>query len=122
MTKINEEHMAKLFNGFGVNTQSPTPPANEQNQFPQSSQYVSSNPIPSTENKTSCPTEETLTTGKRPRKNRVSFMCRISETNLMKIRLLSATSGRSVSDFIDQSVSSFLADYEAKNGNILART
>lgn len=122
--KIDEEHMAQMFGGFGLTCNTPIPQS-ESNVV----DTVHPQPTPSQEQETepntdgSIPSEPTAAEPPKKKKKvaKVSFMCRLSEDNLMKIRMLSAISSKSISDYIDESVSSFLEEYEAKNGVIRTR-
>ena len=121
--KIDEEHMAQMFGGFGLTCNTPisqseskvvdavqTKPATFQEQEADTSYNAPLLPGPIAE-----------TSKKKKKVAKVSFMCRLSESNLMKIRMLSAISSKSISDYIDESVSAFLEEYEGKNGVIRTR-
>lgn len=116
--KFNDDHIAGIFTGFGLTCTTPAEDAQTQGQ-----------PAPQAviESKTISPTsveseEEPQPKEKRkPKKDRVSFMCRISESNLRKIRLLSATSCKSLSDVIDSSITEYFKNHEHEYGDLLSR-
>lgn len=122
--KFNDEHIAGIFTGFGLTCT--TPAEDTQTQEQPVPQTVTA-PQPVTAPQTSSPTsveieEEPKPKEKRkPKKDRVSFMCRISESNLRKIRLLSATSCKSLSDVIDSSITEYFKNHEHEYGDLLSR-
>lgn len=118
--KFNDEHIAGIFTGFGLTCTDPMPEPNKTKDDNSSPTPQNTKEPVSEENEEIVPA--TLQKKKsRQKTDRVSFMCRISESNLMKIRLLSATSGKSLSDFIDSSLTEYLCNHESEYGNILSR-
>ena len=117
MGKLNEEHLASLFNGFGLtqNTSSEKNPSTTPSQTAPVMSVAQASP--------STPTvsEESKPKSRKPKSDRESFMCRISKSNMSKIRILSAISGKSISDFVDGSITDYLKAHEEEYASVLAR-
>lgn len=115
MGKINDEHMKSIFGGFSLSSKGSTSSQD-------SLKNVEPEPVSLVPESTEEIEEEAKPTNKKKQKStRQSFMCRISDQNLQKVRVLSALSGKSMSDYIDNSLTTFLEEYEEKYGSILSR-
>lgn len=123
--KFNDDHIAGIFTGFGLTCTAPAENAQAPEQ-PEPQPVTTIQPVtaPQTSSPTSVEIEEEEPKPKekrKPKKDRVSFMCRISESNLRKIRLLSATSCKSLSDVIDSSITEYFKNHEQEYGDLLSR-
>lgn len=122
MGKLNEHSMDELFAGI---TGMPIQPVVSE---PVQSEPPQQEP-PKSQNETSAPSSGQAKTktihkkvnpsARKPQHSRkVSFLSRISEANLEKLRNLSNISGINVSDLIDHAVTKMLQSYERKHGAI----
>lgn len=122
MGKLNEHSMDELFagiTGMPIQPVASEPAHSEPSLQEPPKQENESAPLSSEQGKTKAVRKKVKPSVRKPQHSRkVSFLSRISESNLEKLRSLSNISGINVSDLIDHAVTRMLQSYERKHGAI----
>lgn len=122
MGKLNDHSMDELFAGItGMPihpvASEPVPSEPTKQEPPKSGNETA--PPSSEPGKTKITHKKVKPSVRKPQHSRkVSFLSRLSEVNLEKLRNLSNVSGINVSDLIDHAVTRMLQSYERKHGTI----